>query len=66
VLFWDIVEATVVARLPDAHRRAVSCVDLARVPGGVPGGGGSGGAAMLTASFDGTAKLWLPPPSSSC
>ena len=64
VLFWDIVEATVVARLPDAHRRAVSCVDLARVPGGVPGGGG-GGAAMLTASFDGTAKLWLPPPSSS-
>jgi mitogen-activated protein kinase organizer 1 len=55
VLFWDLVEAGLAARVPDAHARAVSCVDLARYTG--PGGG----AAMLTASFDSTAKLWLPP-----
>ena len=51
VFIWDLVEGQVSTRISSAHSKAVSCVDLARR-------GGVGDEALLTASFDGTAKLW--------
>ena len=52
VTWWDLVSARAVHRLADAHRRVVSWVSPHPNPD-TP--------ALLTASYDGTAKLWLAP-----
>lgn len=49
---WDLVTGAPAAVLPSAHARVVSCLDVHPDPAVV---------AMLSASFDGTAKLWLGP-----
>jgi mitogen-activated protein kinase organizer 1 len=50
VVFWDLVEGTVAHTIPAAHKRVVSSVDVHPSPLRQ---------AMLTASFDGTARLWV-------
>ena len=49
VAFYDLVRGSVAARLHQAHQRVVSCVAVHPSPLA---------SVMLTASFDGTAKLW--------
>lgn len=51
VIAWDIVTAEKVLELRNAHRRVVSWVE--------PHPDASSPAAMLTASYDGDAKLWV-------
>ena len=55
IYIWDLVDATVTSRFQAVHSRAVSCVDLARRGGG----NRNGTVGLLTASFDGTASLWV-------
>lgn len=50
ITFWDLVTGTVTERIPAAHKRVVSWVDAHPDPGV---------SAILTASYDGTAALWL-------
>ena len=50
VVFWDLVSAAVAHRIDDAHRRVVAWVAPHPDPD-TP--------ALLTASYDGTAKLWI-------
>lgn len=49
---WDLVTGAPAAALAGAHGRVVASIDVHPDPGVV---------AMLSASFDGTAKLWLGP-----
>lgn len=58
VFCWDLVEATVTQKLA-AHKRVVSFIDYH--PGGSAGldGDHDGHACMLTASFDGSCRVWM-------
>ncbi len=55
VLVWDLVAGAPHALPGQPHARAVACVDARPMPGEPLA---SGAVALLTASHDGTAKLW--------
>lgn len=62
VCFWDLLTPTPAAVLSGGHSRVVSAV--APFPGTATvcgGGAGPQPSLLLTASFDGCAKLWAPP-----